>query len=82
MTMLLSEETQSIICKRLNMSCLEDVVEKEYGSISASQDTDREKTALYASHNRGSIRLNTGRYYTAQEYAERVKRVTNMKLPS
>ncbi|WP_281054916.1 hypothetical protein [Thiocystis violascens] len=41
----------------------------------------RTKAALYADRNRGSVRLNAGRFYTAREYTDRVRKMKAIKLP-
>ena len=81
MTIRVSEKTRDIVCKSLNINCLAEIINRSYSGFSSTDDIDREKIALYSDCNRGSIRIITGRFYTAQEYDERVKRVTRMKLP-
>lgn len=42
---------------------------------------DREKAALYADRNRGSVRLNAGHYFTVKEYAEHIRNMQAARLP-
>ncbi|MFZ4524293.1 MAG: hypothetical protein ACOYOE_01765 [Chlorobium sp.] len=81
MTIRVSETTRNIVCESLDIDRLSEVIDMSYGGFSTTADVDREKTKLYSDSNRGSVRLNTGRYYTAKEYEERINRIKNMKLP-
>lgn len=76
-----SGRTKEVICKTLNIKNLKDVIDRSYGGFSIKNDVDREKTVLYSDSNRGSIRLNTGRFYTASEHEERINRAKKLKLP-
>lgn len=77
----ISEKTKKVVLAALNLKSLGDVMDREYGVIDRAHDIDRENAVRYASRNRGSIRINTGRFYTLNEHAERVKRVKQLKLP-
>lgn len=81
MTIRVSERTRDVVCKSLKVDRLVEVMNRCFGGFSTENDVSREKTELYAEKNRGSIRLNTGRFYTAGEYEERVKRIKSLKLP-
>lgn len=77
----ISEKTRKIICRELDESALINLIDADYQDITPEADVDRAKASIYADRNRGSVRLNAGRYYTAQEYADRVKKVSAMHLP-
>ncbi len=81
MTIRVSETTRNIVCKSLDIDRLSEVIDMSYGGFSTTAYVDRAKTGLYSDSNRGSVSLNTGRYYTAKEYEERIYRIKNMKLP-
>lgn len=81
MTIRVSETTRDIVCKSLDIDRLSAVIDMSYKGFSTTSDVDREKTRLYSDSNRGSVRLNTGRFYTVKEYDERINRIKNMKLP-
>ncbi len=73
MPLTLSEETEKIICKRLKINNLEDVVDQDYPDITPDDDVDREATRLYSSRNRGSVRISRGLFHTMRELAEQRK---------
>jgi len=76
-----SEKTINTLLQRLGLKCPVDVMDLDFQDIDEEHDVDREKASLYASRNRGSVRINTGRYYTAKEYRDRVRHVKNLRLP-
>lgn len=81
MTISISEETRKIVCQELGESTLINLVDADYQDITPEADVDRDKASIYADRNRGSVRLNAGRYYTAREAAERERKVRAMNLP-
>jgi hypothetical protein len=42
---------------------------------------DRELNEQFAGKHRGSVRVSTGRFYTKEEWNERRKKLTKVKLP-
>lgn len=77
----LAEDTRKTLCEEFGVTRLVELMEREYKDLSPEADVDREKAALYAKRNRGSVRLNTGRYYTATEFAEHIRKVKALNLP-
>jgi len=77
----IAEATRKALCNELGVSRLVEVMEYDFQDISPDADVDRNKAALYADRNQGSVRLNSGRYYTAKEYAARVRKVKSLELP-
>ncbi len=77
----IAEATRKALCHALGVSRLIEVMEHDFQDISPDADVDRNKAALYADRNRGSVRLNSGRYYTAGEYAAHVRKVKSLELP-
>ncbi len=80
-TIKLADRTIKTLSSALGVKKLKDVMNKEYLDITPSKDVDRKKAQLYAGRNRGSVRLNAGRYYTAKEEEERAERIKSLKLP-
>ena len=78
----LSDHTKQILLKRLKAENLDDVLQKKFLDYSAESVTvSREKAEIYNKRTRGSVRLRSGRYYTALEYKEWIKKVKAIKLP-
>lgn len=77
----LSEKTIETICKTLGATSLSELQERPYQALSAEADVDRDKAALYADRNRGSVRLNAGHYFTVKEYAEHIRNMQAVRLP-
>lgn len=81
MAMTLAEETRKTLCDEFGVNRLVELMERDFEDMSPEADVDREKAALYAERNRGSVRLNAGRFYTATEYAEHIRKVKALNLP-
>ena len=77
----ISDQTRKILLNALNMERLVEVMDRNYTDIDEAHDIDREKAVRYASRNRGSVRINTGRFYTVKEHLDRVARARRLKLP-
>lgn len=77
----LSAETRGVLVHVLGLSQLEDVLDKDYQEVSSNCDVKRDKVLVYGDRNRGSVRLNTGRFYTYGEYEDRISRVKAIPLP-
>lgn len=81
MSINLAKKTRETLCKALGVSDLTQVMDRDFKNISRENDINREKVALYADRNRGSVRLNSGRFYTAKEYEERIRKTNSRALP-
>jgi hypothetical protein len=81
MAMTLAEETRKTLCDEFGVTGLVELIERDFEDISPAADVDREKAALYAERNRGSVRLSAGRFYTATEYVEHIRKVKALNLP-
>lgn len=81
LTSYLSDKTKAVLMGVLGVSKLEDVLYKDFQDISVSCDVIRKQAELYSDRNRGSVRLNAGRYYTAGEFQERVQQAKFIPLP-
>lgn len=81
MSFWMSAETRGVLVHALGLSQLEDVLDRDYKEISSSNDVKRDKVPVYGDRNRGSVRLNMGRFYTYGEYENRVSRVKAISLP-
>jgi hypothetical protein len=77
----IAETTRKALCKVLGVSRLIEVMDHDFQDISPNADADRDKAALYADGNQGSVRLNAGRYYTVREYTAHVRKVKSLELP-
>lgn len=81
MAIRVSDSAKSIVCRALNVNDFKQIVDRDFQSLDSDHDVDRTKVGRYADRNRGSIRLNAGKFYTAHEFEERVRRVKKLKLP-
>ena len=81
MSIQISEKTKETICQALGASSLAELQERPYQELSCEADVDREKAALYADRNRGSVRLNAGRYFTMKEHADYIRNMQAVRLP-
>lgn len=77
----LSDKTKAVLIGVLGVSKLEDVLHKDFQDISAGCDVDKKQAELYSDRNRGSVRLNAGRYYTASEFQDRIQQAKFIPLP-
>jgi hypothetical protein len=77
----ITEKTRETLCKTLGVGSLSELMNRDFKDISADADVSRTKAALYADRNRGSVRLNAGRFYTTREYTDRVRKMKAIKLP-
>lgn len=77
----ISNKTKKALLKALNLEHLVEIMDRDYTDIDEEHDVDREKAMCYASRNRGSVRINTGRFYTAKEYSTRIAQARRLKLP-
>ncbi len=76
----LNDTSRKIIMKRLGMKNSNEVFKREFKATDSKSET-REKIHTYKRLIRGSVRLSSGRYYTAEEYAQRVKKAKETPLP-
>ena len=74
-------ETLTIVTKALGVKEVSDIINRDFKDITPEHDVDREKEGKYRSRVRGSIRLSSGRYYTANEYADRINKIRSIRLP-
>lgn len=81
MSSYISAKTRQTLCRELKTPALIDLIDADYLDITPEADVVRNRVVIYADRNRGSVRLNTGRYYTAREYADYVKKVSALNLP-
>lgn len=82
MAALLSDATRSAVFRTLGISSFAEVLDKNFLDITPEHDADRCKVlGLYADRNRGSVRINSGHFYTATEQQDRIARVKELKLP-
>lgn len=79
---LFSDAAQAVVFSVLGISALSEVLDRDFQDITPSQDISRDKVSgLYSDRNRGSVRLNSGRFYTASEFEARIDRVSALPLP-
>ncbi|MGB5831289.1 MAG: hypothetical protein WBG92_04780 [Thiohalocapsa sp.] len=81
MAIQVSDKTRQIVCRELKVESFADLVDRDFQAFDAKHDVDRNKVARYSDRNRGSVRLNAGKFYTAEEHDRRVRRVKRLKLP-
>lgn len=82
MTTLMSEATRSTLLAVLGASSFGELLGREYQSLSRENDINREThLRLYADRNRGSVRINSGRFYTVSEFEDRVVKLKALRLP-
>ena len=79
----LNIKVQQIIKSRLKLNDLSDVFKRHSKKFpdNGPEMVSREKVKLYLRNIRGSIRLKNGRFYTPQEWEDRIKRIKSLKLP-
>lgn len=77
----ISHQTKRILLNALNLGHLVEIIDKDYTDIDEKNDIDHKKAVRYAGRNRGSVRINTGRFYTMKEYSDRILRAKKLKLP-
>lgn len=78
----MSEATMTKLFARLGASSCGELLGRNYQGLSRDHDVDRvAHMRLYADRNRGSVRINSGRFYTIAEYEDRVARVKERALP-
>jgi hypothetical protein len=71
----------SILCKALNLNDINKAIDKNYKDININNDIDKEKSRLYSTRIRGSVRIGTQRFYTTKEYNKRKTNIESFKLP-
>lgn len=82
MAALMSEATRSTLFAALGASSFGELLGRDYQSLSRENDVNREAhLRLYADRNRGSVRINSGRFYTVSEFEDRVVKVKALSLP-
>ena len=81
MAIQISEKTKQTICQTLDAASLDELQERPYQSLSVDADVNRDHAAIYAHRNRGSVRLNAGRYFTMKEYEDFVRQAKSVRLP-
>lgn len=81
MSISLSDKTKAVLLNVLGISQLTDVLDKDFRDLSASNDVCRSKASIYGDRNRGSVRLNSGNYYTVREFEERLQQAKLTPLP-
>jgi hypothetical protein len=81
MAIQVSDKTRQIVCRELKVDSFADLVDRDFQAFDENHDVDRNKVARYADRNRGSVRLNAGKFYTAKEHEQRIERVKKLKLP-
>lgn len=81
MAIRVSDRARQIVCRELDIDDFKEIVDRDFQPLDTTQDVDRAKVGRYADRNRGSVRLNAGKFHTAQEFEERIRRVQNLKLP-
>lgn len=82
MAKLLSVATQDAALKALGISSFAEVLDRDFLDLTPEHDADRTLVLrLYADRNRGSVRINSGHFYTASEIKARIRRVQELRLP-
>lgn len=81
MSISLSQKARDLVRRAIGVQNTDDLLDRDYQDITTDNDVDRDKTEKYADRNRGSVRLNTGRFYTAREFDERIETVKRISLP-
>lgn len=81
MAIKIADKTRATVCNRLGVSALVDLMDRDFQDLTIDADVDRAQTDLYADRNRGSVRLNAGRFYTVREYAKHLRELQAIKLP-
>jgi hypothetical protein len=82
MASLLSDETKGAVFRALGMSSIAEVLDRDFLDVTPEHDADRGLVlGLYADRNRGSVRINSGHFYTASEMQARISQVRELKLP-
>jgi len=81
MAIQVSDKVREIVCRTLGVESFAQIQEQDFEAFDADHDVDRSKASRYAHRNRGSVRLNAGKFYTAQEHAERIRRAKQQDLP-
>lgn len=82
MAALISDTTKTTVCRVLGVSSLTEVIDRDFLDITDEYDASRQMIlGLYSDRNRGSVRLNSGHFYTSSEYTDRVNRVKALHLP-
>ncbi|MGB4062529.1 MAG: hypothetical protein WBK19_01760 [Azonexus sp.] len=82
MATMLSDVTKRAVFKALGISSFAEVLDKEFLDLTPEHDADRGLVlGLYADRNRGSVRINSGHFYTASEMKARISRVQELRLP-
>lgn len=77
----LSEKSLEVITRFLGLSNLHEIMERRFQDFSPEDDIIRDKVDKYSRRIRGSVRLRSGRYYTAQEFQDRIERIKHLELP-
>ena len=77
----LNSSSIETILNSLDAKNINEVIDRNFADINEQYDVDRDKVDLYFPLVRGSIRLNSGLYYTAKEYEERRKAIISEQLP-
>lgn len=79
--MTLSPISTEILRKRLGVSSLDELIDRDYQDITPEQDVDRESvTRTYGPLIR-SVRLGAGLFYTLREHLQRVRAAHALKWP-
>lgn len=82
MAVLLSEATKAAVFRVLGISSFTEALDRDFKDINATNDADRGMIlGLYADRNRGSVRINSGHFYTSSEFQDRINRVKALPLP-
>ncbi len=74
-------KVKNILCETLNLNNIDSAIDKDYKDLTINNDIDKEKSRLYSTRIRGSVRIGTQRFYTLKEYNERKKNIESFKLP-
>jgi len=81
MTLSISRNARNTLLKNLGIRNLIDIMDRNFLELDEAHDIDRKKAARYSNRNRGSVRVNTGRFYTVKEHQRRIKKAKQLKLP-
>lgn len=67
---LLSDKSEDLIKKRLNISPSENLLDRDFQATSTRCDFEHKEAEKYANRNRGSVRISCNNYYTHKEYQD------------
>lgn len=77
----MAPKTRQVVLNQLRLDNINDVILKKYSPLDRDHDINKSDARIYLKRITGSVRLQNERYYTINEFSDRIDKIKKYKLP-